>query len=879
MVGQSLNQYSILERVGAGGMGVVYRARDQRLRRDVALKILPPAAAGDSAAQHRLLDEARLASSLNHPHICTIYEVGEADGQIFIAMEFVEGETLSSLIPADGLPTETVLRYGAQIAAGLEHAHARGIVHRDLKCANVRVGSEGRCTILDFGLAARQPHGEPAAETQSEASPARDDAISGTLAYMPPETLRGEPANPRGDIWSLGVMLHEMLSGSLPFRGATAFAVSSAILRDPPGALPERVPPGLRDVVRRCLTKDPAGRYQKAGEVRAALEAIHSDRGVPQHEHAGEKRSRLRAALAIALCVLVAAAIGYILRRPPPVIAQRLAILPIYSLGPDPKLTAFGDGLTETLNARLAPLAGRSGLRLIPVSAMRARRVASLQQAREEFGANLCVELSIHSAGEMVRVTYSLVDTDAESFREIGAGTLTAGMANQFDVEDQLAERVLSLVGGHLQKRTATEGPPATPIESAQPREVVPGPAPPSPPDGKISAPPGSRDARVLALCQAGNNLLGSRYTPGATEQAISSFRKALDLDLRSAPAYAGLGHAYWALYEQTKERRWVDEAEAACRKSVSLAKDSATGYECLGRVSTGRGKYETAVQEYQRALSLDPRSSRAALGLGDAYESLSRPKEAEQSFRRAVAQQPGVAENYNRLGAYYLRHGRLADAARMFSEVIALAPESLQGYSNLGSTYVVEGRYADAIPQLELSLAIHPTAEATSNLGTAYFQLRRYRDAVRIFEQAVKLDEKNYEVWGNLADSYYWAQGERPRAAPAYRKAIDLAEEKLRVNPRDSSLLGYLAAYYAMTGDRSAALDRLGRALALAPHDGELLFYAAVVHQQLGDSDQALSSLEKAVAAGLSTAILQDSPNFDSLRDKSRFQALVSAR
>ncbi|HMD31459.1 MAG TPA: serine/threonine-protein kinase, partial [Candidatus Acidoferrales bacterium] len=253
MLGKSLNHYRVLERVGAGGMGVVYRARDENLRRDVALKILPAETAGDPVARTRLLSEARLASSLNHPNICTIYEVGEAEGQAFIAMEFVEGETLSARIPAEGLPVETLLHLGEQLAGGLEHAHAHGVIHRDLKSSNIRVTTEGRSKILDFGLAERVPQAETATAEQAEATPGHAPGAAGTLSYMAPETLRGEAPDARSDLWALGVILHEMAAGSLPFRGATGYAVSSAILRDAPAGLPEAVPQGLREVIRRCL--------------------------------------------------------------------------------------------------------------------------------------------------------------------------------------------------------------------------------------------------------------------------------------------------------------------------------------------------------------------------------------------------------------------------------------------------------------------------------------------------------------------------------------------------------------------------------------------------------------------------------------------------
>ena len=338
MVARQFAHYVVLEQVGAGGMGVVYRARDERLVRDVALKLpgasaralegLPEvaspgrgagkagssgsparASAGAAAAgrEHeglvglrsgdsvggallsveiraKLLAEARAASGLNHPNICTIYEVGECEGQPYIAMEYLAGPPLHERIPDGGLPTETTLEYGAQIASALDHAHSHGVLHRDLKSANVRLTAGGQVKVLDFGLAISFK--ETALEGPTLTRITDSTAVSGTLAYLAPELLAGEPADVRADIWSLGVLLYEMASGTHPFRGRTTFELSSVIMREPPRALPARVPPGLRAIILRCLAKQPEQRYQRASEVKAALEALHSNGGSAAAQYA-----------------------------------------------------------------------------------------------------------------------------------------------------------------------------------------------------------------------------------------------------------------------------------------------------------------------------------------------------------------------------------------------------------------------------------------------------------------------------------------------------------------------------------------------------------------------------------------------------------------
>src|ERR1700693_3095575 len=273
LIGQMISHYRIVERLGAGGMGEVYRAYDEHLKRDVAFKILQSDSRDATGAGKQILREARSASALNDPHICTIYEVGEADGRHFIVMELVKGKPLNSLIPPGGLRPELTVRYGAQIAAALAHAHDQALAHCDIKPASVVIAPAGQVKVLDFGLAKLYDQREFTTATRSTESAIDSSAIAGTLPYIAPEILRGEEATPLSDIWALGVTLYEMSAGKRPFGGQTAFELTSAILREPPPTLPPQLPPGLRSVIERCLEKEPGHRYQRASEVRAVLEA------------------------------------------------------------------------------------------------------------------------------------------------------------------------------------------------------------------------------------------------------------------------------------------------------------------------------------------------------------------------------------------------------------------------------------------------------------------------------------------------------------------------------------------------------------------------------------------------------------------------------
>lgn len=288
MIGQVLGHCRIVAKIGEGGMGVVYRAYDEVLHREVAVKVVRKDPSLDTSTRQDLLQEARASSSLAHPNICTIHDVGEIDGDLYIVMELVEGKSLHALTGDLGLAPEVVLRYGIQISSALARAHDRGIVHRDLKTANIVVTPEGLVKVLDFGLAKRVGGGILEAPTLSFSTLKGASSMSGTLPYMAPEVLRGDPADSRSDLWALGVVLYEAASGRLPFGGRTGFEISASIMREMPAPLGPPVPPGLWAIIQRCLAKEPTQRYQRATEVQAALEAVQSS-GMAFPEPGGDR--------------------------------------------------------------------------------------------------------------------------------------------------------------------------------------------------------------------------------------------------------------------------------------------------------------------------------------------------------------------------------------------------------------------------------------------------------------------------------------------------------------------------------------------------------------------------------------------------------------
>jgi eukaryotic-like serine/threonine-protein kinase len=858
--GTKLGPYEILARIGAGGMGVVYRARDGRLEREVAIKVLSLGLLANEADRKQFRKEALALAKLNHPNIAAVYDVGEQDGADYIVMECVPGQSLAEEVKSGAVAEKDAVALGAQIAAALEEAHEQGIVHRDLKPANIMITPKRQVKVLDFGLAKIL---RPFAESTATQTHTETLAVAGTLPYMAPEQLRGEPVDARTDLWAFGAALYEAATGQRPFSQTLSSQLTDAILHQEPvapGVVNPRLSREMESILNRALTKDRNLRYQTAADMRADLSRAQQRL---TSEHLGvmaPARSRNWRRLAAVLLAVVILGAGAALIRP---IRERvatwigiraipqerqLAVLPFEVVGGDPSTKAFGDGLTETLTAKLTQLTLSHALEVVPTSDVRAKGVTTAGQARQEFGVNLTLEGNLVRSGDRVRVNYTLVDT--RTHRQLRADSITAATADPFAVQDEVvngALRMLDLEVGRSE------------LESLETRNT---------------SVPGAYD-----LYLQGRGYLQNYDKAENLDSAVSVFKQALALDPKYALAYAGLGEAYWQKYEASKDARWIESARQACEQALIPDAKLAEAHVCLGRVESGTGESEKAAVEFERALEIEPTNDEVYRDLAGAYEGFGELAQAEKTYRRAIELRPHYWAGYSWLGAFYYHQARYAEAAAMFSQVIALAPDSIRGYYDLGAMYSYQGRYSDAVGMFQRSIAIRPTAAAYSNLGSVYFYLRQYEQATSAYEEALKLSQNDYVLWWNLADGYYWTPGKRAQSTKAYRQAISLAHEALQVNRRDAYALGVLAYCHAMLGERKPALDYLQEGLQLAPGDSEMRFQAALVYAQFGEATQALDWLQKALAAGFSATMVRDTPNFDALRSDVRFKALVEAQ
>ena len=737
MIGEKLGHYLILEKLGAGGMGEVYRARDERLKRDVALKILPEDSSKDVSAGLKILREAQSASALNDPHICTIHEVGEANGRHFIVMELVEGSPLSSLIPREGLRPELVLRYGAQIAGALAHAHDRGIIHRDIKSANIVITPSGQVKVLDFGLA--RLHGDPefteATRSNQSADPA--SAVVGTLPYIAPEILRGAEADPRSDIWALGVTLYEMSAGSRPFRGQTAFDLSSAILREPLPPLPPNIPSGIRAVIERCLEKEPGHRYQRASEVRAAIEAAHAQPGssssaVPISASSGQSLTRrlLVPALFVFILlfgVLFASNVGGLRDRifHPSSFSgiHSLAVLPLENLSGDPNQQYFADGMTEELTAELSQV---SSLRVVSrTSAMRYRGTQkSVPQIAKELNVDAVVEGSVEREAGQIRIVAQLIQGPTDT--HLWAKSYERDVSDSLQLQDEVAQAIV----GEIQLKL-------TPQEQAHFAR-------------NDAIDPEAHEDYLRGL------FYFNLHDGPDVRRAIDLFQAAIQKDSSYAAAYSSLSDSYRALTynSNVSPADAGPQSEAAAKRAIQIDDHLAEAHASLG---SALGNYDWywagAESEFQIALHLSPNTSSVHYSHAHFLRQEGRIEESISEGRRAIELDPVSVEANFILGQTLYEARRYDESISQLHRLLDLEPRFWPAHLYLGKTLAAQGKFEDAVEELKKGADF--TAEPHATIGYVYGRMGRAPDARKVISDLQDLAKKEYIAPLNFAKVY----------------------------------------------------------------------------------------------------------------------------
>jgi TolB-like protein/Tfp pilus assembly protein PilF len=758
--GSQFGRFSIVSELGAGGMGRVFRAHDPTLRRPIAIKILRddlPATGAD------LLAEARSASGLNHPNICTIYEVGEVDGVPFIAMELVDGRPLTSMTATGALPADAVVRIGIQIAGALAHAHEHGVVHGDLKTHNVMVTGSGSIKLLDFGLARTL---EPVSfESITRPLPVgeADRVVAGTLPYMAPETLRGAPLKPAADVWALGVLLHEMAAGGRPFVGENSFELASAILNNPPRALPSSVPVSIAAVIERCLQKDPALRYRTARDPFLALEpltsrstgeATQASSGALAPARRAPRPGRVASIAVVALLVMAGATgLGYAWRYwrgdraiPVPAHISSLLVLPFDNLSSDAGEDYFADGMTEALITDLSRIPNLKVISRTSSIRVKAQGKSSQDIARE-LGVDAIVDGSVLRSANQVRITVRLVDaaTDRNRWGEDYTRELKDVLALQSDVARAIASEIKTSFVPSDEARFAR----AAPVNPAAHEELLKG------------------------------RHQWNKRTPAALKQALAHFQQALVLQPDYAPAHAGIAQCYVLLsvfpLSTMPPGEVLPQAKAAAERALALDDGLAEAHAAIA---------------YERLHARDWTAS-------------------EASFRRAIAVNPGYATAHFWYAAMLGAAGRFEESIDQARQAQTLDPVSPIIVSGVSWAHHLARRFDQEVETARAALALEPDfMMARYRLAEGLLHKGRMEAAVAEFEKALSLSAGSPDLLAQLAYARGRA-GQRRQALDLLRTLTDLSKTRTRyVSPYAIALV------HTGLGDRDQAFAWLERAL-----------------------------------------------------------------
>jgi len=685
MIGQTISHYRIIEKLGEGGMGVVYKAQDTRLDRFVAIKFLPAHLSSSAENKARFLQEAKATAALNHPNILSMYDVGERDDAMFLVLELIDGKTLSthiaSLQSGSGVPVKQAIEWAIQIAQGLRAAHDKNIIHRDIKPHNIMVTDQNQIKIMDFGLA----------KLTTGSSMTKTGASFGTPSYMSPEQSQGLPADHRSDIWSLGVVLYEMLTTELPFRAEHTAGLSYLIVNEnplAPSVLDRRIPHTVDIVVQKMLEKDRSQRYQDTAEVLRAIETVRT-----------ELDSTASATK-----------------------TKAIAVLPFTNMSNDSENEYFSDGLTEELILNLSRL---KDIRVVSrTTSMQYKGTKKdIKTIGRELGARYMLEGSVRKYQDNIRITAQLIDVESDT--QLWAEAFKGTLADVFDIQEKVSKQIVDAL---MVKLTPTE-------------KVV-------------LAKRSTDNPEAFDLNLRARNFL-TRYTKNDINAAIQLFNRAIELDVRYAAAYAGLSESYASLYFfYERNGLWLERSVEAGLKALAYDPTLSDAYASLALAYFNQKSIDEAIKAGHRAIELDSNNHIAHWILGRIYHSTDRDHESVELFRKAIALNPDLYSAYGDLRMVYERLGEmdkwketLQQSMLMFPRYLSKHPEDARAHMFFALALGLVNRTDDSKREAAKALELNPSDPLMLYNATCFYaRLGEKQLAVKTLRDAFTAGYENFE-------------------------------------------------------------------------------------------------------------------------------------